>query len=136
MEKHVQFSAYANLMNTMEIRIADLIGNNLGLVATDWPWQIPEGQVLRITDAHFGSKHIVWPAGPERSSYMHVTVAPPTAPDEAMPVLTVTDLGPNISFQRYAELPSGWYVNIVFASSAQEQQNMNGLVLGYLTEAE
>jgi len=38
--------------------------------------------------------------------------------------------------QRYIELPSGYFLNISFANSSPEEQNMDGFVLGYLTEAE
>jgi hypothetical protein len=96
-----------------------------------FPYVIPSGKFLGITDIMFASKNITYapksykpqPSTIYRNSYAML-----------WSVLTTTEHDPSHHFARPYELPSGFVLDGAFSNSSLEPQNMHVIVLGWLSD--
>jgi hypothetical protein len=86
-----------------------------------FPYLVPEGHWLGLTDFHFASKNI-FNGGTHRNSYLML-----------WGVITVTEQAPSIHTTVPFILPPGSRLDGALSNASDEPQNMNVWVAGYLS---
>ncbi len=96
-----------------------------------FPYEVPKGWDLYLSDIHFVSKHVEY-QGTTRNSYMHLLI---TWPNTWQTMFTVTSNGPDVSLTTPFIIKQGCTLRWVFANNGPEVENMTGVATGYLRKA-
>ncbi len=96
-----------------------------------FPYTVPAGWDLHLSDIHFVSKHVSY-AGNERNSYMHLLI---TWPNTWETMFTVTSDGPDVSLTTPFIIKQGCTLRWVFSNNGPEVENMTGVATGCLRKA-
>ncbi len=96
-----------------------------------FPYTVPTGWNLYISDIHFASKHVEY-NGTTRNSYMHLLI---TWPNTWQTMITAMSGKSDPSFNTPFIIKQGCTLRWVFANNGPEVENMTGVATGYLRKA-